>query len=80
MKRNLRFKYSSLLYPEQAEPTGVAASSNGHPSSQELILPPPEGLIVLRDLSRQGNMQAIRQPATKLSEIDEKYTLFIVRD
>ncbi len=60
-------------------PPAAMAEKQADSATLELIPPPPDELAALLNLSRRGNMQAIRQRVAQISQMGEQYRPFAAK-
>ncbi|MCX4177604.1 MULTISPECIES: ATP-binding protein [Paraburkholderia] len=72
----LNIEWSDEVPQTQAAGAGRTAVRAADPSAGSLIVPPPGEIEALHHLARLGDMRAIVQHATHLTELDERYRPF----
>ncbi|RKE36326.1 PAS domain S-box-containing protein [Paraburkholderia sp. BL23I1N1] len=72
----LNIEWSDEVPQTQATGAGRPAVRTADPSAGTLIVPPPGEIEALHHLARLGDMRAILQHATHLTELDERYRPF----
>ncbi|KAE8756041.1 response regulator [Paraburkholderia madseniana] len=72
----LNIEWSDEVPQTQAAGAGRTAVRAADPSVGSLIVPPPGEIEALHHLARLGDMRAIVQHATHLTELDERYRPF----
>jgi PAS domain S-box-containing protein len=72
----LKVEWSDEPAATPRDASGPASASAADSSTAALIAPPPPQLEALYQLARTGNMRAIVQHATQLTELDARYRPF----
>jgi CheY-like chemotaxis protein len=72
----LKVEWTYELPRAQAAASHQVAEPLAGPSAGPLVAPPPQEIEALHRLARIGNMRAIVQHATHLTELDERYRPF----
>jgi PAS domain S-box-containing protein len=72
----LNVEWSDEATEAQVTGPGQTAASAAAPSTGTMIAPPPQEIEALHRLARLGDMRAIVQHATHVTELDERYRPF----